>query len=246
MADINRRQMLGTLGSLAVAGSWIGLNPDESVAVQEQQGSAGKSKEYTLPALTYDYDALEPHIDTLTMKLHHDKHHAGYVDGLNTAVADLAALNKSGSTDVAKVRALTDSLAFNGSGHVLHTVFWTNMSPKGGGQPGGEFARLIDRDFGSVDRMQAHFAAAAKKVQGSGWGILAWEPLSKQMLVFAAEKHQNWTMWGSVPLLVLDVWEHAYYLKYQNNRGRYISAFWNVVDWKNVAQRLQTARKLTA
>ena len=246
MDEINRRQMLGTLGGLAVAGGWIGLDTSETVAAPSEDTESGKPKEYILPALPYDYDALEPHIDAKTMMLHHDKHHAGYVKGLNKTLAELAVVCKSGSADASQVRSLTDELAFNGSGHVLHAVFWKNMAKDGGGAPSGTLARLIDRDFGDVTRMKAQLSAASKKVQGSGWGVLAWEPLSGRMLVLAAEKHQNWTMWGSVPLLVLDVWEHAYYLKYQNDRGGYINAFWNVVNWGNVAERLEAARKLTA
>ncbi|UCG34550.1 MAG: superoxide dismutase [Phycisphaerales bacterium] len=238
--------MLGTLGGLAVAGGWIGLDTSETVAAPPEDEEPGKPKEYILPALPYDYDALEPHIDAKTMMLHHDKHHAGYVKGLNETLAELAIVSKSGSADVGKVRSLTDELAFNGSGHVLHTVFWSNMAKNGGGAPSGTLARFIDRDFGDLMRMKAQLSAAAKKVQGSGWGVLAWEPLSGRMLVFGAEKHQNWTMWGSVPLLVLDVWEHAYYLKYQSDRGGYVNAFWNVVNWDNVAERLEAARKLTA
>ena len=247
MAEMNRRQMLGTLGGLAVAGGWIGLGADESVAGPEEQAGPGRPKEYTLGALPYDYDALEPHIDAKTMRLHHDKHHAGYVKGLNRAVAGLAAVGAGGSAgEVARVRELTEALAFHGSGHVLHGVFWKNMKRNGGGEPAGSLRRHVERDFGSFARMQAQLSAAARQVQGSGWGILAWEPLSGRLLVLAAEKHQNLAMWGCVPLLVLDVWEHAYYLKYQNNRGRYVNAFWNVVDWDNVASRLDLALRLTA
>lgn len=247
MAEMNRRQMLGALGSLAVAGGWIGLEADETIAGPTEQGAVDKPKEYTLAPLSYDYDALEPHIDARTMTLHHDKHHAGYVEGLNRAMAGLAAMRGAGSADdLAAVRYLTDELAFHGSGHVLHSIFWKNMKENGGGEPAGSLSRHIDRDFGSCSRMQAHLSAAAQNIQGSGWGILAWEPLGGRMLVLAAEKHQNATMWGCVPLLVLDVWEHAYYLKYQNNRGRYIKAFWNVVNWASVAWRLDAAAKLTA
>jgi Fe-Mn family superoxide dismutase len=245
MDEINRRQMLGTLGGLAVAGGWIGLDTSEAVAAPSEGMELGKPKEYTLPPLPYAYDALEPYIDAKTMMLHHDKHHAGYVKGLNATLIELAIVRKSGSADMSKVRELTDQLAFDGSGHVLHSIFWKNMKPNGGGEPTGMLAEVINRDFGDVSRMKAQFSTVAKKVQGSGWGILAWEPLSGRSLVLAAERHQNWTMWGNVPLLVLDVWEHAYYLKYENERGRYIDAFWNVVNWDNVAERLKAARELT-
>lgn len=241
----SRRQMLGTLGTLAAAGGWIGLTPDETLA-QDTPAGQGKPKEYALPPLPYAYDALEPHIDAQTMTLHHDKHHDAYVKGLNAAIAGLAAVRKGGTPeDLAKVRDLTDALAFNGSGHVLHVVFWTNMKKGGGGEPRGELSKIIERDFGNFAAFQAHFNTAAGRVQGGGWGILAWEPLSGRLIVLGAEKHQNLTMFGCVPLLVLDVWEHAYYLKYQNNRTAYVTAFWNVIDWANVSERLSMAMRLT-
>lgn len=242
----SRRQMLGTLGTLAAAGGWIGLTPDESFA-QDTPAGQGMPKEYALPPLPYAYDALEPHIDAQTMTLHHDKHHDAYVKGLNAAIAGLAAARKGGSPeDLAKVRDLTDSLAFNGSGHVLHVVFWTNMKKGGGGEPRGELAKIIERDFGNFGGFQAQFNTASGRVQGSGWGILAWEPLSGRLIVLGAEKHQNLTMFGCVPLLVLDVWEHAYYLKYRNNRAAYVTAFWNVIDWANVSERLSMAMRLSS
>jgi Fe-Mn family superoxide dismutase len=244
MAELSRREMLGSLGTLAVAGGWIGLTADETLA--KGRGAGRASSAYTLPPLGYDYDALEPHIDAQTMKLHHDKHHAGYVRGLNSALDGLAEVRNAGDAEsLTKVRNLTDLLSFNGSGHVLHTVFWTNMKPDGGGEPGGALGRQIGRDFGSFSNFQAQFSEAAGTVQGSGWGILAWEPLAGRLLVFGAEKHQNRTVWGAVPLLVLDVWEHAYYLKYQNRRRDYVKAFWNVIDWDNVAGRLSRAMKLS-
>jgi len=247
MTDVTRREALGALGTLAVAGGWIGLTADEAAA-QPGGGPAsagGGPKEYSLPPLPYEPDALEPHIDAQTMSLHHDKHHDAYVKGLNAAIAGLDAARKSGAdADLAKLRDLTDSLAFNGSGHLLHCVFWTNMKKDGGGQPSGDLAKTIDRDFGGFDKFQAHFSTVAGKVQGAGWGILAWEPLSGRLLVLGAEKHQNLTLFGCVPLLVLDVWEHAYYLKYQNKRGDYVKAFWNVIDWDNVAERLSLAVRI--
>lgn len=241
MHQPTRREMIGTLGTLATVGGWIGLSTAEAQA----EGAASGPREYALPPLPYPADALEPHIDARTMMLHHDKHHAAYVKGLNEAIAGLAAARKGGTPDdLNKVRGLTDSLAFNGSGHLLHCVFWTNMKKGGGGAPKGDLAKMIDRDFGNFAAFQAHFNAASTKVQASGWGILAWEPLSARLIVLGAEKHQNLTMFGCVPLLVLDVWEHAYYLKYQNDRAAYVSAFWNVIDWDNVSQRLGMATKL--
>ncbi|RJP31110.1 MAG: superoxide dismutase [Phycisphaerales bacterium] len=241
MPQVNRRELLGSLGTLA-AGGWIGLSAEEVFA--QPASSTSSPREYTLPPLGYDYDALEPHIDAQTMKLHHDVHHNGYVKGLNAALAGLADAQRSGNYD--DVHKLTGQLAFHGSGHALHTVFWKNMKKGGGGSPKGALAKGVERDFGGFDKFQAQFSKAAATVEGSGWGILAWEPLSGRLLTFGAEKHQNLTMWGCVPLLVLDVWEHAYYLKYQNRRGDYVSAFWNVVDWDNVAERHSLAVQLGA
>ncbi|MEK7756873.1 MAG: superoxide dismutase [Planctomycetota bacterium] len=249
MAHVNRREVLGTLsavGGLAAAGGWIGLSTDEAIAQESGGKAVGGPREYKLPPLPYAPDALEPHIDAQTMTLHHDKHHAAYVKGLNDAITKLDAARQGGatSTGLDAIRDLTDSLAFNGSGHVLHCVFWENMKKSGGGEPKGVIAKQIVGDFGGFANFQAHFATASKKVQGGGWGILAWEPLSSRLIVLGAEKHQNLTMFGCIPLLVLDVWEHAYYLKYQNNRGGYVDAFWNVVNWENVDSRLAAAMKL--
>jgi superoxide dismutase, Fe-Mn family len=246
MTQPNRREMLGALGTLATAGGWIGLTAAETLA--QEGGSAGAPKEYALPPLPYPADALEPHIDAQTMTLHHDKHHASYVKGLNDALAKLAEARKGGkeSTNLGQIRAATDALAFNGSGHVLHTIFWNNMAKDKGGVPQGGIAKAISQDFGDFGAFLAQFSQAATTVQGSGWGILAWEPLSGRLVVLSTEKHQNQTMYGCVPLLVLDVWEHAYYLKYQNDRAKYVENFWPIVNWENVDSRLAMARKLTA
>ncbi len=241
MVRLNRREMLGGLGTLAVGG-WLGTTADAAVTQSDKGG--GETGEYKLPPLTYPPDALEPHIDAQTMTLHHDKHHLGYVNGLNKALAALAAARRNGSPeDLAMVPSLTQDVAFHGSGHTLHTIFWKNMK-KGGSQPSGTIASQISRDFGDLSAMQAQFASAATAVRGSGWGILAWEPLGKRLMVLASEQHQNLSVWGVAPLLVLDVWEHAYYLKYQNRRGDYVKAFWNIVDWDDVAQRLDAAKRL--
>lgn len=200
------------------------------------------ANKYELPPLPYAYDALEPHIDEQTMRLHHDKHHLSYVNGLNSALEKLAAARQAG--DFALVKHWSREAAFHGSGHLLHSIFWPNMAPAGSGPsaPQGDLGAQITKDFGSVDAFKAHFTAAAGAVEGSGWALLAWEPNAGQLVVLTAEKHQNLTQWGVVPLLVLDVWEHAYYLKYQNNRGAYVNAWWNVVNWADVAERFAAAR----
>lgn len=197
---------------------------------------------YELPPLPYAYDALEPHIDEQTMRLHHDKHHLAYVNGLNNALEKLEQARAAG--DLGLVKHWSREAAFHGSGHLLHSIFWPNMAPAGnggGGEPSGELAAQIVRDFGSFAAFKAHFSAAANQVEGSGWALLVWEPLGRQLEVLQAEKHQNLTQWGVRPLLVLDVWEHAYYLKYQNNRAAYVEAWWNVVNWSDVAERFKAA-----
>lgn len=191
---------------------------------------------HTLPPLPYPYEALEPHLDAATLHLHHDKHHQAYVDGLNNAEAKLAAARESG--DYALIKHWERELAFHGSGHVLHTLYWENLSPQGGGAPSGNLAAALERDFASVERFQAQFTAAAAAVEGSGWTLLGWNPAFRSLQILQVEKHQDLTVWGVVPLLAIDVWEHAYYLKYQNRRAEYIKAWWNVVNWADVAERL--------
>jgi Fe-Mn family superoxide dismutase len=197
---------------------------------------------HELPPLPYAYDALEPYIDEQTMLLHHDIHHAGYVKGLNNAEAKLAEARAAG--DFALVKHWSREAAFHGSGHLLHTVFWPNMIAASEAKPApdGALAEAIDRSFGSFEAFKAQFVAASIAVEGSGWGILAYRPADDSLVILTAEKHQNLTQWGVVPLLVLDVWEHAYYLKYQNRRGEYVKNFFNIVNWDDVAARYADAR----
>ncbi|MBD0383546.1 Fe-Mn family superoxide dismutase [Paenibacillus sedimenti] len=197
---------------------------------------------HTLPPLPYAYDALEPYIDEATMRLHHDKHHQSYVDGLNKAEKMMEQARKSGDFDL--IKHWEREAAFNGAGHYLHTIFWNVMAPKMGGKPTGPIAAQIDRDFGGFDAFKKHFSAAADKVEGGGWAILVWSPRSHRLEILQAEKHQNLSQWDVIPLLVLDVWEHAYYLKYKNERPKYIDAWWNVVNWPHVNERFMAAQKL--
>ncbi|MEZ5063681.1 MAG: superoxide dismutase [bacterium] len=199
---------------------------------------------HVLPPLPYDYKALEPHIDEQTMRLHHDIHHKGYVDGLNAAEQKLAAMRDS--NDFAAVQAVQRALAFHGSGHFNHVIFWENMGPKGGGTPTGDLAKQIDKDFGGFDKFRAHFSQAAATVEGNGWGVLGWHPVAGHLMVLASMNHQNQGVHGLVPVLMLDVWEHAYYLKYQNKRAAYVDAWWNVVNWENVAERFDKATAIQA
>ena len=199
-------------------------------------GGGVQAMAFELPPLPYAHDALEPFLGEQTLTLHHGKHHQAYVNALNEAEEKLAAAQEAG--DFASIRALCDALAFNYSGHLLHSLFWTNMSPDGGGEPSGDLAARIAQDFRSFATFKAQFLAATNSVQASGWGVLAWQPLGEKLVILQAEKHQNLAQWGVTPILVLDVWEHAYYLDYQNRRTDFTAAFFDVVNWNDVAARL--------
>ena len=199
-------------------------------------------KEYSLAPLPYAHNALDGYLSAEILELHHGKHHAGYVAGLNKALADLAEARSSGNFGA--VKPLSRAVAFHGSGHVLHTFYWNSMSPNGGGEPGGDLKAALEASFGSVDAFRKHFAEATKNAEASGWGVLAWEPLGDRLVVLAAEVHQQMGVQGAVPLLVCDVWEHAYYLRYQNRRPEYVDKFFDVVNWGFAAERLAKARAL--
>jgi Fe-Mn family superoxide dismutase len=198
---------------------------------------------YTLPDLPYDYAALEPHISGRIMELHHDKHHAAYVAGANAALDALAAARESG--DLAAVNLHEKNLAFNLGGHTNHTVFWHNLSPEGGGEPDGELAAAIADQFGSFAAFKAHFAAVATGIQGSGWAVLGWDSIGGRLLVFQLFDQQANVPLGVTPLLMLDMWEHAFYLDYLNVKAEYVKAFWNLANWPDVASRLDRARAAT-
>ncbi|EYT53487.1 superoxide dismutase [Leucobacter sp. UCD-THU] len=198
---------------------------------------------YSLPELPYDYAALEPHISGKIMQLHHDKHHQAYVTGANTALEQLAEARDS--DNLAAVNKLEKDLAFNLGGHVNHTIFWNNLSPEGGERPEGELAAAIDEHFGSFEKFQAHFTATALGVQGSGWAVLAWDALGQRPNIVQLFDQQGNLPAGTVPLLMLDVWEHAYYLDYLNVRADYVKAFWNIANWQDVAKRFEAARSQT-
>ena len=242
-AEMTRRdamKLLGT-GTLVAAAGGCG-----SVLAAEASGAglalpgtfqAGK---YVLPKLPYAADALEPGYEARTVRIHHDKHHAGYVRGLNATLGKLDAARKAG--DYGAIKPLSRALAFHGSGHVLHSLFWNSMTPRPADPP-ASLAKALAASFGSVDAARAQFAAATQAVEGSGGGVLAYEPVGDRLLVLQAEKHQNLTVWGVVPLLVADVWEHAYYLQYANRRGDWVKAFMKMANWPFAAARLAAARK---
>jgi len=199
--------------------------------------------EYSLPDLPYDYAALEPHIAGQIMQLHHDKHHATYVGGANTALEKLAEARETGN--LAAVNLHEKNLAFNLGGHVNHSIFWANLSPDGGDKPTGELAAALDENFGSFDAFRAHFEATALGIQGSGWSVLAWDSLGQRPLIFQLFDQQGNVPVGIVPLVMLDMWEHAFYLQYLNVKADYVKAWWNVANWADAARRFDTARSQT-
>jgi Fe-Mn family superoxide dismutase len=197
---------------------------------------------YTLPDLDYDYGALAPHISGEIMELHHDKHHAAYVKGANTALEKLEAA-RSGH-DFSTISMLEKNLAFHLSGHILHSVFWTNLSPDGGGQPTGEMAELITTTFGNFEAFKDQMIEAANTIQGSGWALASWEPVAKRVVIQQVHDHQGNHGQGTMPLLAIDAWEHAYYLQYKNVKADFFEAVWNVVNWEDVNRRLKGAQRV--
>lgn len=200
--------------------------------------------EFSLPPLPYAHDALEPHLDAATMEIHHSKHHAGYVRGVNKALAQLAAI-RAGEGDASLIKHWSRELSFHGAGHVNHSILWVTIAPPGqggGGEPEGELADMIRRDFGSFAAFGKHFQAAADAVEGSGWAWLVHQPTTDRLMVQQVEKQQDMMTPGVTPLLGVDVWEHAYYLRYQNRRADYVREFMNVVNWSRVAKNLSASR----
>jgi Fe-Mn family superoxide dismutase len=214
---------------------------DVSVLVLRYRGR-DRTVKYTLPELPYDYSALEPHYSAKLLALHHDKHHAGYVTGANTALEKLSEARAEG--DFAAINQLQKSLAFHLSGHVLHSLLWKNLSPRGGGEPDGELAAAVQEFFGSFTGLNRQLTEAAMNIQGSGWGALGWEPLGRRLVVEQVYDHQGNIGNGTVPLLVLDMWEHAYYLQHENVKENWVKAFWKLVDWSDVAKRFSSVRTL--
>jgi superoxide dismutase, Fe-Mn family len=196
---------------------------------------------YSLPDLAYDPSALEPHISAKIVELHHGKHHAAYVAGANMALEKLAAARESNQFDT--IVGLEKSLAFNLGGHVMHSLYWANLSPQGGGEPTGALAEQIGVDFGSFAAFKAHLSQAITLVQGSGWGMMTYEPLGKRLIIEQVEVHHESTIVGGVPLLTIDAWEHAYYLQYENRRAEYVTAIWNIINWADVSARFVAASK---
>ncbi|WP_454870845.1 superoxide dismutase [Priestia megaterium] len=216
--------------------------------LKERLGDDGREREsiapgrHELPPLGYSYSALEPYINREIMRLHHSKHHQSYVDGLNKAELMLQQARNTNNFDL--IKHWEREAAFHGSGHYLHTIFWEIMSPEGGGRPRRQLLQQLQKDFGSYEKFMMHFSQAAKKVEGVGWAILVWSPRSRKLEVLQAERHQLLTQWDTIPLLVLDVWEHAYYLQYKNERDPYVDNWWKIIHWPNVEKRFEAAKML--
>ncbi|NPV72457.1 MAG: superoxide dismutase [Pelotomaculum sp.] len=195
---------------------------------------------HRLPPLPYPYNALEPVISPATLRFHHDYHHKSYVEGLNKAELNLAEARQK--KDFSLIKHWERELAFHGSGHILHSIYWTVMAPAGsGGQPGALTQNLITAYFDGLPSFQEQFSEAAINVEASGWAMLVWQPAWNRLEILNSEKHQNLTQWGGIPILVIDAWEHAYYLDYQNRRADYVKAWWQLVNWYEVERRLLLA-----
>jgi len=229
LAGLGIAMNTGTLGDKASAGT----------GTQASLADAYSDGQYRLPPLPYDYNALEPLYDEKTLRIHRDKHHAAYVNGLNATLESLQAARTK--NDYAQIQALSRALAFHGSGHVLHTLFWHSMTPKPEEVPDA-LGEAMNKSFGSVQNAKSQFAAASKGVMSNGWGLLVYEPISDKLLILQAERHQDLAVWGAVPLLVCDVWEHAYYLQHQNNRAGWVENFMKLANWRFATSRLEQAR----
>jgi Fe-Mn family superoxide dismutase len=197
---------------------------------------------YSLPDLPYDYSALEPYISGEIMELHHGKHHATYVKNANSVLDQLVEARTK--MDFTRLAALERALAFNLSGHILHSILWQNITPKGGGTPQqGPFAKAVENDFGGFDSFRKQITEVASTIMGSGWAALVWEPIGKKLLITQIYDHQSNLAQGGVPLLVIDAWEHAYYLQYQNRKTEFFEAVWKLWNWHDIEARYVAASK---
>lgn len=197
---------------------------------------------YELPRLGYEYDALEPTYSAELLELHYSKHHQGYVNGANSTREELAEARQK--RDFEKIGQLQKNLAFNLSGHILHSLFWRNISPGDGKAPSSQLQQRIDEAFGNIDALREQFRAAGSSIQGSGWAALAWEPVSRSLVIEQVHDHQGNIGNGTVPLMVMDMWEHAFYLQYRNEKKRWIEAYWELINWSDVGHRLESVKGL--
>ncbi len=243
--EITRRDAIASIAAIGATGAIASASSASTLLTSDDLGWDADKGAFTLPELPYAYDALDTVIDEQTMRIHHTKHHNGYVKGVNNALKQLNAIRWD-MGDPALIQHWQRQLSFHMGGHVNHTLFWSSMKPEslgGGGHPTGNLGQLIKRDFGSFGKFAKQFTLAATKVEGSGWGWLVYEPVSRQLMITQVQNQQDMMIAGAVPLLGVDVWEHAYYLKYQNRRGDYVEAFMRIIDWEEISRRLEAARK---
>jgi len=239
---MNRKQFLQN--SLIIGGASI-LPSNSLLAGSVTEGGIekliDKDGNFMQQTLPYAENFLEPYMDAETMHLHYTFHHGGAVKAANN---DLKKIKEALDTNnLETVDFWTKKLSFHFSSHILHSIFWTNLTNKKN-EPSGELLKRIEKSFGSYDKLKAYIASTSKNVDGNGWGILAYQPYSDSLVVLQCENHEKLTQWGCIPLLVIDVWEHAYYLKYKNKRTDFVDALLNILNWDNVAQRLETAQKI--
>lgn len=236
---MTRRECLGSAGGLMAL---LGLLSMERCLAGAAEPVLPKQPlpQISLGPLPYPVTALEPFLDAKTLEIHHGKHHAGYVAKWNQTLEKLGQKRDLGNA--ADLIHLYQSLSFNGCGHVLHELYWQSMQPAAGEEPAGRIAAALQEDFGGYRRFLAEFEAVTVPMEGSGWGVLAYSPMADRLVILPCEKHQNMALWDSTPLLVCDVWEHAYYLSYQNRRGDYVKEFLKHIPWREVEQRYVRAR----
>ncbi len=234
---MNKRDFIFSSVALGLA-SLVPLNSNEikKYTLFDLNNTVNENGEYVLPKLDYSYDALEPYFDAQTMELHHSKHHLAYVNGLNTAHKRINEALNTG--DFSTIKHWERELAFHGGGHFLHSIFWKVLSSKPS-KPSPLMEKYINKSFGNFDNFKKLFKAASNAVEGSGWGIMHYEPASDRLIIMQVERQGNLTQWITFPILPLDVWEHAYYLKYQNRRGEYIDAFFNIINWEYVSTQFE-------
>jgi Fe-Mn family superoxide dismutase len=239
---MNRKKFLKA-GSFAGAATLLGTSNAfaKNLTNNDIDKLVDTNGNYIHQALPYNENFLEPYMDAETMHLHYTFHHGGAVKAANK---DLLMIKKAlDENNVETVDFWTKKLSYHFSSHILHSIFWTNLTNKKN-EPNGDLLKRIEKNFGSFERLKILIAATSKNVDGNGWGILAYQPYSDSLTVLQCENHEKLTQWGAIPLLVIDVWEHAYYLKYKNKRTDFVDALFNIINWDNVAQRLNTAIKI--
>ena len=240
---MNRKEFLKSSlivgGTTMISANDIFSAPLADAGIDKLTDTAGN---YTQQPLPYSENFLEPFMDAETLHLHYTFHHGGAVKAANTDLQKIKdALN---ANNLESIDFWTKKLSFHFSSHILHTIFWTNLANKKT-EPAGDLLKRIEKHFGSFDKLKGYIAETSKNVDGNGWGILGYQPYSDSLTVFQCENHEKLTQWGVIPLLVIDVWEHAYYLKYKNKRADFVDALFNIINWDNAAERLAGALKLT-